>query len=81
MTVTYTILRYAGRPEDKTVTVTGDLAKLVMSYAARQVSRPELVEYIKTCKETIESYETQKAEIVEKFNIKEIEVKKAEDGK
>lgn len=60
-------------PEDKW--------QLVMSYAARQVSRPELVEYIKTCKETIESYETQKAEIVEKFNIKEIEVKKAEDGK
>lgn len=59
-------------PEDKW--------QLVMSYAARQVSRPELVEYIKTCKETIESYETQKAEIVEKFNIKEIEVKKAEDG-
>lgn len=60
-------------PEDKW--------QLVMSYAARQVSRPEFVEYIKTCKETIESYETQKAEIVEKFNIKEIEVKKAEDGK
>lgn len=59
-------------PEDKW--------QLVMSYAARQVSRPELVEYIKTCKETIESYETQKAEIVEKFNIKEIEVKKVEDG-
>lgn len=33
MTVTYTILRYAGRQEDKTVTVTGELAKLVMSYA------------------------------------------------
>ena len=35
MTVTYTILRYAGRPE-KTVTVTGDMAKLVMSYADNQ---------------------------------------------
>ena len=35
MTVTYTILRYAGRPE-KTVTVTGDMAKLVMSYADKQ---------------------------------------------
>ena len=39
MTVTYTILRYAGRPEDKTVTVTGELAKLVMSYA----DKPEKV--------------------------------------
>ena len=36
MTVTYTILRCAGRPEDKTVTVTGDMAKLVMSYADKQ---------------------------------------------
>ena len=39
MTVTYTILRYAGRPEDKTVTVAGELAKLVMSYA----DKPEQV--------------------------------------
>ena len=37
MTVTYTILRYAGRPEKTvTVTVTGDMAKLVMSYADKQ---------------------------------------------
>jgi len=39
MTVTYTIIRYAGRPENKTVTVTGELAKLVMSYA----DKPEKV--------------------------------------
>jgi len=60
-------------PEDKW--------QLVMAYSGRQVAKPELIDYIKTCKETIESYETQKSEIFEKFNIKEIEVKKAEDGK
>ncbi len=42
-------------PEDKW--------QLVMSFAARQVSKPELVDYIQTCNETIASYETQLAEI------------------
>ena len=39
MAVSDTSLRYAGPPEDKTVTVTGELAKLVMSYA----DKPEQV--------------------------------------
>jgi predicted DNA-binding protein YlxM (UPF0122 family) len=48
-------------PEDKW--------QLVMSYAGRQVSRPEVEDYIATCKETITSYETQMKEIVDEFHI------------
>ena len=36
MTVTYIIHKYAGMSEDKTVTVTGDAAKLVLSFQNEQ---------------------------------------------
>jgi hypothetical protein len=37
MTVTYIIHKYAGTDEDRTVTVTGDLAKIVLFWAEQQV--------------------------------------------
>ena len=50
-------------PEDKW--------QLVMSFAARQVSKPELMDYVKTCNETIESYEKQLAEIKSILGLKD----------
>ena len=61
-------------PEDKW--------QLVMSYAGRQVSRPEIEDYIKTCKETIESYKTQLKEIVDEFElVLPISMEEVIDGK
>jgi len=54
-----------------------DKWQLVMSYAGRQVSKPEIADYIKTCEETIKSYTEQLKEISEKFGI-EVEIP---DGK
>lgn len=50
-------------PEDKW--------QLVMSYAGRQVSRPEIESLIETCKTTIESYESQLAEIKKLLEIED----------
>lgn len=47
-------------PEDKW--------QLVMSYAGRQVSKPEIQDYINTCKETIKSY-TEQMEEMKKLGI------------
>lgn len=58
-------------PEDKW--------QLVMAFAGRQVSKPELVDYIGTCKETIFSYETQMKEIEEALGI-EFPIKKEVTG-
>lgn len=58
-------------PEDKW--------QLVMAFAGRQVSKPELVDYIGTCKETISSYETQMKEIEEALGI-EFPIKKEVTG-
>ena len=47
-------------PEDKW--------QLVMSYAGRQVSKPEIESYIQTCKDTIKSY-TEQMEEMKKLGI------------